>query len=377
MWNHLSFDLLAKIFTFLPPDSLACAASACKDWHRCTKSYSSSSHLIETRFNPPWFLGMITPKNYGHCCYAYNSVCNRWYLLPLDFLLHPIHPIAPIGSLILYRPANSPVLQLAICNPFTKQCKSLPPLNTLRTTPAVGVIEASSSNFRIFVAGGMSASSKGSSGSGGGGGASYEPTLEMYDSNVEKWQTIGLMPNIFAVRLTVWTPNDSVYLMGILYWITSARAYSIMGFNINSGLWKEVNVPMADRLEFAALVRRKEQLTLIGGKSREEACIWELGLGDVWNLIERVPVELGKKFTGSRGSWYSTKCVWTDKAVYLYKDLGSKMLVWMGVEGNASKWEWFWVEGCYSIKGQQVPNFPIKGVLLHPNLAPSSILTSV
>ncbi|KAF5192326.1 hypothetical protein FRX31_018081 [Thalictrum thalictroides] len=377
MWNHLSFDLLTKIFTLLPPDSLACVESTCKDWQKCIKSYYSSSipHLMESRCNPPWFLAMITSKNYGHCCYAYNSVLDRWYLLSLDFLPHPIHPIAPICSLILCRLANSSVLQLALYNPFTKQYKSLPPLNILRTTPAVGVIEASSSSFRIFVAGGMSASSKGCSGS--GGGASYEPTLEMYDLKVNKWQTIGLMPNIFAVRLTVWTPNESVYLMGILYWITSARAYSIMGFDVNSRLWKEVNVPMADKLEFAALVRRKEQLTLIGGKIGEEACIWELGLGDIWNLVDRVPVELGKKFTGSKGSWCSTKCVGTDKAIYLYKNLGSKMLVWMEVKENASKWEWFWVGGYCSIKGQQVPNFPVKGLLLHPDLAPSSILTSV
>ncbi|KAF9612536.1 hypothetical protein IFM89_000458 [Coptis chinensis] len=138
-------------------------------------------------------------------------------------------------------------------------------------------------------------------------------------------------------------------------------------------MWKEVNVPMADRLEFAALVLRKERLTLIGGKNGGEACIWELGVGDMWLLLERVPIELGKKFMGCRGSWCSTKCVGTDKAVYLYRNLGSKMLVWMEVKGN-SRWEWFWVEGCCSIRGQQLPNFPIKGVLLHPGLAPLSII---
>ncbi|KAF9612535.1 hypothetical protein IFM89_000457 [Coptis chinensis] len=223
MWNSISFDLLARIFSFLPPDSLACAASTCKDWYTCTKSHPTSTLLTGTRGNPPWFLAMTIPKHHGLSCYAYNSDLRRWY--SLEFLPHPIHPIAPVGNLILYRLANSPPLQLALCNPFTKKCVSLPSLNTLRTTPAVGVVAmdtdrdaSSSSNFRIFVAGGMSVAPR------GGGGASYEPTLEMYDSRVNKWQNLGLMPIEFAVRLTVWTPNESVYSMGMLYWITSARA---------------------------------------------------------------------------------------------------------------------------------------------------------
>ncbi|KAL5729526.1 hypothetical protein ACHQM5_002465 [Ranunculus cassubicifolius] len=366
MWNHLPCDLLGKIFSLLPPDSLACAASTCRDW----LSYIRCPHPSRTtRCNPPWFLA-IALKHHGPSCYAYNSALQRWYVLTLDFLPYLVHPIAAIGNVVLCRPANSSLFQLALFNPFTKQFKFLPPLNTRRTTPALGLHQDALSlyfHFRIFVAGGMSASGSSE------GGASYESTLEMYDSQVNKWETIGVVPTEFAVRLTVWTPNESVYSMGVLYWITSARAYSIMGFNVGSRLWKEVNVPMANRLECAALVQRKGRLTLIGGKSGGEACIWELGEGDAWILIERVPVELGKRFMGCKGSWCSTKCVGSDEGVYLYKDLSSRMLVWMDVKGKEGngKWEWFWVESYCPDRGPQGPKFSIKGVLLHPNLGPS------
>ncbi|GJV44301.1 hypothetical protein Tco_1428837 [Tanacetum coccineum] len=87
---------------------------------------------------------------------------------------------------------------------------------------------------------------------------------------------MGSMPVEFTMRLTVWTPNESVYANGVLYCMTSARAYNIMGYEMDKDKWKELGVPMGDTLEFATLV-------LCDGK--------------------RMPLELAKRFAGS-----STKC---------------------------------------------------------------------
>lgn len=246
-------------------------------------------------------------------------------------------------------------------------------LKITRTNPAVGVIMVLDSTqsvpfpcFKVFVAGGMSEAVAPRR------GALYEPTLEMYDSRQDTWQIVGPMPVEFAVRLTVWTPNESVYSKGILYWITSARAYSVMGFEIGTNTWMELNVPMADKLEFATLVRRNGVLTLVGGICGGEACVWELVEGYNWRLVEKMPIEFGIRFLGSKTSWGSTKCVGSDEAIYLYRDLRSGMVVWREVV-DKGKWEWFWVEGCCSIGGKQVQTFPIKGVLLQPSLAPSCI----
>ncbi|CAN4086375.1 unnamed protein product [Withania somnifera] len=370
MWSNLPFDLLANIFSYLSPDSLARAKSACKSWHTCANNSASWATLSQRMSHPPWFIALPT-RNHGHFIYAHNPTDDSWHLLPLNFIPNPIRPIAAIGGLILLREATTTALQLAICNPFTRQFRQLPKLNVTRTNPAVGIIQLNSTDFKVYVAGGMSEASS------TGRGASYEPSLEVYDSVREKWTTISSMPMEFAVRLTVWTPNESVYCDDVLYWITSARVYTVMGFEIVNKNWRELSVPMADRLEFAALVPRNGKLSLVGGSSDAGACIWELSENNNWRIIERVPQELGSRLLGGKGRWGSinTRCVCIAGALCLYRDLGSGMVLWRECAKNdTSKWEWHWIEGCGSIKGIKLQKFPIKGLLLHPYLASSSFL---
>ncbi|EEF44763.1 protein UNUSUAL FLORAL ORGANS [Ricinus communis] len=362
MWSSLPFDLLANIFSFLSPDSLARARSACRHWHTCVDAYPLSLAPSMLHHHPPWFVALPT-RNREPCCYVHNPVTKRWHMLSLEFLSDPFRPITCISGLILLKATKSTILSLAMCNPFTRQFRHLPLLNIARTNPAVGVVILNSSqHFRVYVAGGMSEASR--------GGATYEPTLEMYDSRHNTWKIAGSMPVEFAVRLTVWSPNESVYSNGILYWITSARAFSMMAFEIESNKWQEVSVPMADRLEFATLVQRSGRLTLVGSTGGGEAFVWKLNKGDIWCLIEKVPVELGVKLLRGKASWGSIKCVGGEGAICLYRDLGSGMLVWREVR-EKGKWEWLWVEGCCSINGKQVENISVRGLLIHPNLASS------
>ncbi|KAK2974377.1 hypothetical protein RJ640_021233 [Escallonia rubra] len=363
MWSNIPFDLLANIFSFLSPDSLARAMSTCRNWH--TFAEYTASPETSRRHHPAWFVA-LPARSRSLSCYVHNPIEDNWHLLSLSFVPNLARPIATLGGLIVFRHTSATVLQLAICNPFTSQLKQLPKLQNARTNPAVGVVEYGPFfSFRIYVAGGMSEAPR--------GGASYETTVEMYDSRSDAWKIIGSMPVEFAVRLTVWTPNESVCANGVLYWMTSARAYSIMGFEIGTNKWRELGVPMGDRLEFAALVPRNKKLTLVGGTSGGEAFIWELSEGHNWCVIEKVPCELAT-LLGGKGSWGSTKCVGIDGAVCLYRDLGTGMVVWREVV-EKGRWEWFWVKGCCSMRGKEVENFPIKGLLLHPNLAPSFLLS--
>ncbi|KAK4838249.1 hypothetical protein QYF36_012300 [Acer negundo] len=379
MWINLSFDVLSNIFSFLSPDSLARASSVCHHWHTCVHLHSlpySTSH--HHHHHLPWFLAFPT-RNRSLCCYVQNPVTENWQVVSLDFLPDPARPVTSIGSLLLLRPTNCTLLQLGLCNPFTRQFKYLPMLNIARTNPAVGLVVGPAqygliSDFKVYVAGGMSEVPH--------GGAKYEPTLEVYDSRHDTWQIVGPMPVEFAVRLTVWSPNESVYTNGVLYWMTSARAYSLMGLDIESNTWRELCVPMADRLEFAAITLRNGKLTLVGGgMCVEGTCVWELDEEEEdWWLIEKVPIELGLRLLGGRVKWESTKCVGSDEAIFLYREIGSGMIVWrrqVEVENgdddliikSKSKWEWIWVDG-----DKQGQNVPIKGVLLHPSLALSCML---
>ncbi|KAF2323254.1 hypothetical protein GH714_034348 [Hevea brasiliensis] len=370
MWSSIPFDLLAKIFSFLSPDSLARTRSVCHHWRTCADAYPTSLTPSMLHYHhPPWFVALPT-RNREPCCYVHNPFAKKWHVLSLEVLPNPIRSIASIGSLILLRATNSTILILGMCNPFTRQFRHLPMLNIARTNPAVGVVVLSSSqhspspHFRVYVAGGMSNAPC--------GGATYEATLEMYDSKLDTWQIVGPMPVEFSVRLTVWTPNESVYTNGVLYWMTSARAYSVICYEIGYNKWQELRVPMADKLEFAALVQRNGRLTLVGGTCSGDACIWELNEGEIWCLIEKAPIELGLKLKKGNASWESTKCVGGDGAICLYRDLGSGMVVWRE-DREKGRWEWFWVEGCCFISGKQVQSVSIRGVIIHPNLAPSPI----
>ncbi|KAH7547374.1 hypothetical protein FEM48_Zijuj01G0302900 [Ziziphus jujuba var. spinosa] len=376
MWKDLPFDVLSTIFSFLSPDSLARARSACRQWHTCARAYplaSESNH-------PSWFIALPLRNLTQSNCFLLNPVLTNWHSLSLDFLPIPVRPVGSVGGFLLLRTTNSTTLRLILCNPFTRQYKHLPLLSIPRSNPAVGVVPLHSTSFpsfRVYVAGGMSEAPYG-----GGGGATYEPTLEMYDSNHDTWKVVGNLPMEYAVRMTVWTPNECVYSDddGLLYWITSARAYSLMGYEVGSKTWRELRVPMADKLEFAALVWRKGRLTLVGGTCGADARVWELSEGDNWVMVEKVPVEMGMKFAGEKGSWAGTKCVGSESngAIYLYKDVGSGMLVWKE-NGEKGNWDWFWIDGCGGggggggvIRGKQVSNLQIKGLLIQPNLALSS-----
>lgn len=170
------------------------------------------------------------------------------------------------------------------------------------------------------------------------------------------------MPLEFAVRLTVWTPNESVSAGdGAIYWITSARVYSVVGFDIKSGAWREVKAPMAERLEWAGLVRRGSgRVAVVGGVENGEGFVWELREGDEWVVVGGVPPLVG----GGDGG---VKCVGGGEVVYLFKDLRGKILV-----GDVrERVEWWWVDGCCDYADHKTP---VKGVILCPSLSPLTIL---
>ncbi|KAJ1392175.1 Kelch-type beta propeller [Sesbania bispinosa] len=331
MWSNLPFDILAFIFSFLSPDSLARARSTCRNWYTCAKAYPFNYPITTST----WFLALPI-RNHRAICYAHNPVTNNWHHLSMEFLPVPtVRPVSPIWSLLLLKVTNSSstTLQLALCNPFTRQFRYLPRLHIPRTNPASGVTILDSNHgfdhFRVYVAGGMSEAAQ--------GGANYETAVEMYDSKLDTWQIVRSMPVEFAVRLTVWTPNENVCIKGTLYWITSARAYSVIGFDVTTNTWRELGVPMAERLEFATLVRRNGALGLVVARVRRA-------------------LAFGRWMKGTSGAWQ-------------IRDLGSGTVVCKRV---TDRWEWVWIDAPGYIKREQVLNCPIRGTLIHPTLANSS-----
>ncbi|GJV44305.1 unusual floral organs-like protein [Tanacetum coccineum] len=331
MWDNLPSDVLANVFSYLPPCSLARAMAACRHWHDCGRETRQIC-----RHRQPWFIALPTRSTSRQLCFVHDPIQRSWHLLNLEHVPSMTRPVSTIGGqgLILFKSTGGVPIRLSVCNPFTGQIGHLPHLQKPRTNPAVGVREDFTNHFKLYVAGGMSEAAN-------GGAASYEPTLEVFNSKSNKWTVMGSMPVEFAVRLTVWTPNESVYANGVLYWMTSARAYSIMGYEMDRDKWKELGVPMGDTLEFATLVPCDGKVAVVGGTHDGNVLVWELGDGDEWILIERMPLELAKRFAGS-----STKCAGIEGGVCLYKDIASAMVVWRRVKNHKNKWEWCSIDGC-------------------------------
>jgi F-box-like len=361
MWNDLPLDVLSYIFSFLPPNSFANALCACKNWYNC-----GSVPQFPPCF-PPWFLAMPSCRFHvqsssswhSNCCYAHDPDLGQWYSLPMDFAPEPIRLVSYLSrGLLLCRFASSASLRLVICNPFTRQIQTLPDLLFSRSNPAIGVItgtdSASMFYYIIIVAGGAS-------------GSTYQSTLEMYDSRIEGdgWRLVGPMPIELAVRLTVWTPNESVHTDNrFLYWITSARAYTVVRLDLACQAWSEVKLPMADWLAWATIFKRKTgRLGLMGGSTETIGQVWELDTqtSDEWRTVSKVPLDLERKF-GQGG----IKCTGAGDAVYLYRDLGSEMLVWSEIEGREG---WNLMEGRSNL-GITIPFF--KATSIHPSLCSSS-----
>ncbi|KAJ4778276.1 Galactose oxidase/kelch repeat superfamily protein [Rhynchospora pubera] len=352
MWNELPFDILSHIFSFLPPNSLAHAICVCKHWHYCSRLPAFPPRFLS------WFLAMPFWRPRSTCCYARDPDQGTWYSLPMDFTAEPILLVSYLtGGLVLCRFASPALLRLAVCNPFTRQILALPDLLASRYKPVIGVITGTDSNslsyYIVIVAGGTY-------------DASYESTLEMYDSRRggDGWRLVGPMPIEFAVRLTVWTPNESVHTDdGFLYWITSARAYSVVRLDLACWAWREVKLPMADRLDWAAIFKRRNgRLGLMGGSVGAMGQVWELDMQacDEWRTVSTVPSDLDMPF--GRGS---IKCAGAGDAAYLYSDLGSDMLVWSETEGKEG---WNLVEG----RSNSGINFSFfKAVSIHPSLSRS------
>jgi hypothetical protein len=85
-----------------------------------------------------------------------------------------------------------------------------------------------------------------------------------------------------------------------------------------------------------------------------------------------MPIELGLRLLCGKRNWEGVKCVSDDGAICLYRELGYGMVIWRKV-GEMGRWEWDWVDGYGNIKGKKVLNCPIRGILVHPTLASSSI----
>ncbi|KAK1306670.1 hypothetical protein QJS10_CPA10g00396 [Acorus calamus] len=214
--------------------------SACKHWHTCAVSRPPRpGHR-----HPPWFLSMHV-RSPARSCRAYNPSVDRWLSIPLDFTARPVR-------LILCKFGSGPLARLALCNPFTRQFDELPDSVCSRRNPAFAIVMGVDEKLEVYVAGGIPEPNSPRMGQ-----VLIEPTMEMYSQRAGGWRVIGSIPGHFATLLTVWTFGEGVHVGGTVYWVTSARAYTIVAYEIGPRAWREVKVPEAERLLYLVTTRNE------------------------------------------------------------------------------------------------------------------------
>ncbi|KAK1259367.1 F-box protein [Acorus gramineus] len=361
MWDDLPLDLLSQIFSYLPLDSLARAMSTCKHWHTCAISRPPRPG----RRHPPWFLSMHV-RSPARSCRAYNPAVDRWLSIPLDFAARPVRFIGSVGDgLILCKFGPGPLSRLGLCNPFTRQFDELPDLVCSRRNPAFAVVMGADEKLEVYVAGGTPEPNSPRMGQ-----VLIEPTVEMYSQRAGGWRVIGSIPGHFATLLTVWTFGEGVHVGGTVYWVTSARAYTVVAYEIGPRAWREVKVPETERLLWAGLFCRAGGLGLAGGTSEGGLSVWELGAGDEWSMIDAAPPEMMGGFRSvNRGGDGDIRCAATRGGgggvdLYMYSSLGCGIIVRRELPDKKSG-EWFLIDGV-----KMCPKvLPMKGVLIHPSMS--------
>ncbi|GKF37366.1 unusual floral organs-like protein, partial [Tanacetum coccineum] len=133
MWDNRPSDVLANVFSYLTPCSLARAMVACHHRHDCGRETRQIC-----RHRQPWFIAL--PRQ---LCFFHDPIQRSWHLLNLEHVPSMTRHVSTIGGqgLILFKSTGGVPIRLSVCNPFTGQFGHLPHLQKSRTNPAVGVRE--------------------------------------------------------------------------------------------------------------------------------------------------------------------------------------------------------------------------------------------
>eukprot|EP00250_Pteridium_aquilinum_P009659 c18836_g1_i1 orf=137-1357(-) len=371
IWDKLPNDLHDRVVARLPIHSIIRSKAVCHDWNQMVSSQSFNSLHQQVPSEDKLWLFMCSSFNCRENCCAYNPSLNMWHIIPLTFLPEYMRfPLIAVGGLLFIKGAvrelNRSTSCMAVCNPITRAWRVLPPMIRGRLNSLVGVFEDSiTRSFKVVAAGGTSEC-----------GGDYECTTEVYDSTTNLWCVTGTVPREYTVKITVWT-SKTVFCMGVLYCLTSARPYNIMAYDMKKGVWEEVKIPQPQELFCSFLIQRRGRLLLVGGarceKAGQSVHIWELqndgvmlGYNDsvtqCWVEIARIPTHHYPRLCKGKAE-IDLKCAGSGDLLYFFKDSHSEMLL---CDLSKSPTTWSWLPNCPL--SAQFLKFSVKGLLVEPRL---------
>lgn len=217
---------------------------------------------------------------------TYNPSLDCWHPIPLLIASAPgqisLH-VAAAGGLLCYYAAECD--SVVVCNPLTRQWRTLPPTLRIQFFQPVGmVVENATKSYKVVVAGIWATY-----------GACY-PTAEIFDSATNSWSITANTPPNFPLH------PPGILCNNVLYW-RCHEPHGLTTYDMQERLWKQIQAPVPDAFESYGLVESCGSLYMIGrleeaGGTVKSICIFELRMMPrlVWVEVDRMPAALLEEF---------------------------------------------------------------------------------
>ncbi|XP_043717666.1 F-box/kelch-repeat protein At3g61590-like [Telopea speciosissima] len=324
-------DLLERIFAYLPIVSIFRAGSVCKRWYELVNSRS-----LSVLSQKPWYF-MFTSSD-EPTGYAYDPILRKWYSLELPRIETSNWFIASSCGLVCFMD-NDSRSQLFVCNPITKEYKSLdePPGLKYSDYSALAIsVDRISNSYIVTIAKSKQVP---------GNFLQWDLSVDVYRSETMTWMTSA------TEQLTGWRGGDeSVICDGVLYFLSYSTRGG-MGWHDRHGLimhdlssrsshGKLMHIPVPYSLTCGRLMNLKDKLVMVGGIGKLDRPdiikgigIWILN-GEEWQEVSRMPHKFFQGF-GEFDDVFASGG--TDDLIYIQSYGAPALLVF---DMNQKQWKW-------------------------------------
>ncbi|XP_057427786.1 F-box/kelch-repeat protein At5g43190 [Lotus japonicus] len=328
IWSKLPPEILEYILSFLPLKTLLNLRSTCKGFWSLvfspsfTSKYSSSSSPFSS------FLLLSHPQFHRHYP-LYDCTLGTWRNISLSLSdSSPSSFTNVVSSGGLFCLSDSMSCSLLIFNLLAKTSRKIqyPSYSlhlehlTFVTTPSGYII------FSLF-------------------SASATNRAFVYDSEVRSWRRFNGFGPILGDKLH----QQGVFFNRGLYFATP-EPFSIVRFDLESGVWERPVGELPGQLTFARLVSDGEgKLYLIGGVGNNGISrsikLWELGEAGDWVEVQSLPELMCRKFVSVCYHKYEhVYCFWHEGMICICCYTWPEILYYL-----VSRRTWHWLPRCPSL----------------------------
>ncbi|KAF8412164.1 hypothetical protein HHK36_000122 [Tetracentron sinense] len=332
-------DLLERILTYLPVESIFRAGSVCKRWNEIVNSKSFLWNFSNVLSHKPWYY-MFTSSD-EPIGYVYDPILRKWYSFELPYIETSNWFIASSCGLICFMD-NESRSDLYVCNPFTKRCNKLedPPGLKFSDYSALAIsVNKLSQSYTVAIAKSKQVP---------GTYIQWDLSIHVYDSETLAWV------NSVTEVLTGWRAGDeSVICDGVLYFLIystvggmvwTENRHGLIMYDLSRrsshGMLISTFIPVPCSLTCGRLMNLKEKLVMVGGIGKQDRPdiikgigIWILK-GKEWQEISRMPHKCFQGF-GEFDDVFSSSGA--DDLIYIQSYGAPALLVF---DLNQKQWKW-------------------------------------